>query len=250
MNARQSRRERRAAEREAVKLSRESESNEVSVPANAIVTDQARSSLTEARPKQAATGPRTPEGKNRSKRNSFKHGLYAKDLVLPGESADELNCLRETLRANHQPVNETEEILVNEIAEHFWRLRRMRQFEARGMQPENLDGWLESGLLALVARNMASAERGLHKAIAALRRLQLDRGFVPSKIMEAVLEEPEPIEPREADSPANEHPHGGFVPSFRGEFLAEVNEDLQFFGMQHVSGLSRDPFTPDSAALL
>lgn len=126
-----------------------------------------------------SAGPRTQDGKANSKRNSFKHGLYARDLVLPSEDPAELDQLRATLRREHQPANETESILVNEIAEHFWRLRRMREFEARGMQPENLDGWLESGLLALVARNMASAERGMHKAIAALRQLQKDRGFVP-----------------------------------------------------------------------
>jgi hypothetical protein len=43
----------------------------------------------------------------------------------------------------------------------------------------------ESLRLPLIARQMASAERGMHKAITALRRLQLDRGFVPSKCAHA-----------------------------------------------------------------
>ena len=163
---------------------------------------------------QHSTGPRTAGGKDKSKRNSFKHGLYSKDLVLPCEDPAELDRLRATLRAEHQPVNETEEILVNEIAEHFWRLRRMRQFEARGLQPENLDGWLESNLFTLIARNMASAERGLHKAIAALRRLQLDRGFVPSKSAN---------EEREGESEA---PPDGFVPSISCPAAVESFEML------------------------
>ncbi len=96
-----------------------------------------------------STGPRTPEGKENSKRNSFKHGLYAKNLVIPGEDPAELDRLRARLRAEHQPGNETESILVNEIAENFWRLRRMREYEARAMDPENLDKWFNSGLLAL-----------------------------------------------------------------------------------------------------
>jgi hypothetical protein len=119
-------------------------------------------------------------GKARSSQNSFKHGLYSKYLVLPDEDPAELEELRASLRAEHQPANTTEDILVNELAEHFWRLRRMRDFEATGLQPQNLNGWLESGLLVLIQRNMASAERSFHKALTSLRQLQKDRGFVPS----------------------------------------------------------------------
>jgi hypothetical protein len=75
---------------------------------------------------QKSTGPATPEGKARSSRNSFKHGLYSKQLVVGAEEAAELDALKAKLRAEHQPINETEEILVNELAEQFWRLRRSR----------------------------------------------------------------------------------------------------------------------------
>jgi hypothetical protein len=129
---------------------------------------------------QRSTGPRTATGKARASHNSFKHGLYAQSLVLPDEDPAELEELRASLRAEHQPANTTEDILVNELAEHFWRLRRMRDFEATGLQPQNLNGWLESGLLVLIQRNMASAERSFHKALTSLRQLQKDRGFVPS----------------------------------------------------------------------
>jgi hypothetical protein len=128
---------------------------------------------------QNSTGPKSSEGRAQSSRNSFKHGLYAKDLVLPGENPAELDQLRLSFRAEHQPANTTEEVLVNELAEHFWRLRRMRERETVAMQPENLASWLELGLLALVQRTMASAERGFHRALTDLRRLQKDRGFIP-----------------------------------------------------------------------
>lgn len=130
---------------------------------------------------QRSTGPTSTQGKARSSQNAFKHGLYSKKLVIQGEDAADLDRLREDLRAEHQPANETESILVNEMAEQFWRLRRMRELEARAFTPENLDGWIESGILPIILRNMASAERGFHKALASLRRLQQDRGFVPSK---------------------------------------------------------------------
>jgi len=127
-----------------------------------------------------STGPRTPEGKRASSRNSFQHGLYSKQLVLPGEDPAELDALRQDLRREHQPANTTEEILVNELAEHYWRLRRMRKLEARIMGTGALDE-LERGLrlLAIIQRTMASAERGFHKALAALHQLQKQRGFVP-----------------------------------------------------------------------
>ena len=164
------------------------------------------------------TGPRTQEGKCASRWNSFKHGLYAEQLVIPGEDPAELDALRASLRAEHQPANTTEEILVNEIAEQFWRLRRMRKFESYAMEPENFVNWSERGLLALVMRQMASAERGMHKALATLRRLQIDRGFVPSK---NVQPEPEFV-------PQNE-PEQEFVPQNESEKLDFVSE---YFGQE------------------
>ena len=62
---------------------------------------------------QKSTGPKTTEGKALASRNSFKHGLYSKQLVCAGEDPAELDTLRATLRSEHQPVNTTEEILVN-----------------------------------------------------------------------------------------------------------------------------------------
>jgi hypothetical protein len=130
---------------------------------------------------QKSTGPTSPAGKARSSRNSFKHGLYSKDLVLPNEDPAELDQLRASLRAEHQPINTTEDMLVNDLAENFWRLRRMREFETRAMQAENIVDWHQTGLLAVVQRTMGSAERGFHKSLTALRRLQKDRGFVPQE---------------------------------------------------------------------
>jgi hypothetical protein len=124
---------------------------------------------------QKSTGPKTAEGRANSSRNSFKHGLYSKRLVTSREQAAALDALKADLRAEHQPANQTEEILVNELAEQFWRLRRARALEAR-----LLDG--DSFIIPHVdaaQRMMSSAERGFHKALSALRQLQKARGFVP-----------------------------------------------------------------------
>ena len=176
MTARQLRRQ---AERQARKQARKAET-----PMPPAAAAEAAAPLTRAEVNRQnalhSTGPRTPEGKLASSRNAFQHGLYSKQLVLPGEDPAELDALRQDLRREHQPANTTEEILVNELAEHYWRLRRMRKMEARIMGTGTLDE-LERGLrlLPVIQRTMASAERGFHKALAALRQLQKQRGFVP-----------------------------------------------------------------------
>jgi len=188
MTSRQLRNQRRAAARKSRKLERSGRA----CPASAEPTPQAVAPETigdeiiGAEPTRAeinranslhSRGPRSPEGKAKSSQNSFKHGLYSKQLVLPNEDPAELDDLRASLRAQHQPANTTEEILVNELAENFWRIRRMRQLEARTLNPENLENL--ATLLPAIHRAMASAERAFHKSLAALRSLQQDRGFVP-----------------------------------------------------------------------
>ncbi len=133
---------------------------------------------------QHSTGPTTSIGKARSAQNSFKHGLYSQDLIIQGEDPAEFDELRADLRREHQPANTTEEILVDELAQHFWRMRRFRELEARAWTPENLDSWIENGMLALINRSIASAERSFHKSLAALAKLQKARGFVPQKPIE------------------------------------------------------------------
>jgi hypothetical protein len=167
------------------------------------------------------TGPRTQHGKDTSRWNSFKHGLYAKQLVIPGENPAELDALRASLRVEYQPANTTEDILVNEIAEQFWRVRRMRNFESCAMEPENFENWSERGLLALVMRQMASAERGMHKAITTLRRLQLDRGFVPSKNVEEAV-----TTSADTHFVSQNHPEPESVPQNSSEHLDFVPENL------------------------
>ncbi len=129
---------------------------------------------------QHSTGPKSSIGKLRSSQNSFQHGLYSKQLILPNEDPAEFDHLRATLRNEHEPANTTEEILVDELAQHFWRMRRFRELEARAFQPENLDDWCSNGLMALIQRSMAAAERSFHKSLTALMKLQKRTGREPA----------------------------------------------------------------------
>ncbi len=143
-----------------------------------------------------STGPKTSAGKARSSRNAFRHGLYSKDLIVPGENPAEFDELRATLRREHQPANTTEEILVDELAQSFWRMRRFRHLEAVAWDPDKLSERIDNGLMTLVQRAANSAERSFHKTLASLAKLQKERGFVPQKIV--------------AEQPAAEET--GFVP--------------------------------------
>lgn len=49
-----------------------------------------------------ATGPRTKPGKERASRNTTKHGVFSKVLLLPGESPAECKRLVEGLREAHR----------------------------------------------------------------------------------------------------------------------------------------------------
>src|SRR5581483_709560 len=113
----------------------------------------------------------------RMRLNLSQYTLPSEKLALSYESPEALDTLKAKLRTEQQPANETEEILVNEMAEQFWRLRR-----ARALETSLLDS--DQALiphLAAIQRMMSSAERGFHKALNVLRQLQKDRGFVPQK---------------------------------------------------------------------
>jgi hypothetical protein len=77
-----------------------------------------------------STGPKTPEGKAAVRLNALKHGLLARETLLPGEDEEALRELDERLRYELQPVGELENLLVDRIIASYWRLRRLGRVEA------------------------------------------------------------------------------------------------------------------------
>jgi hypothetical protein len=72
-----------------------------------------------------ATGPRTLAGKERSKQNARKHGIFSKVVLLKDEPRSEFNSLLQGLRENLQPEGTLEEVLVEKLAALLWRHRRL-----------------------------------------------------------------------------------------------------------------------------
>lgn len=76
-----------------------------------------------------STGPRTAQGKERSKLNALKHGLLSKAVLLEGESRTEYHSLCAGLRNDLQPAGILETVLVENVAALLWRRRRLLQAE-------------------------------------------------------------------------------------------------------------------------
>ena len=76
-----------------------------------------------------STGPRTEEGKTRVATNALKHGLLARDTVLPGEDPADFDSQLSALEADIQPANSLEFELVRQIADSQWRMRRLTRLE-------------------------------------------------------------------------------------------------------------------------
>jgi hypothetical protein len=77
-----------------------------------------------------STGPRTPEGKARSSLNARRHGLLARDAVLPDEDRAAYLELLAALEAEHRPEGPTRTFLVHQLASAQWRLQRLLRIEA------------------------------------------------------------------------------------------------------------------------
>ncbi len=149
-------------------------------------------------------GPVTPEGKIASAKNSFKHGLYSKQVVLDDESAVALETLRQDFRTEHQPVNNTEAILVDELALNFWSIKRYRKLEADTLNGNPSIIRFES-VMPVVLRFLTSSQRAFERVLKQLQSIQKQRGFVPQNAESGIEAETTP-HPEKQSEPI------GFVP--------------------------------------
>jgi hypothetical protein len=101
--------------------SRETERSGASKPADAKTSP---SSLA-----RKLTGPRTPAGKRRSRYNALKTGIFAKGILLKGESPAEFGSLLTGFREVLQPQGALEILEVEYLAVLFLRRRRVLRAE-------------------------------------------------------------------------------------------------------------------------
>src|ERR1700748_1850423 len=79
---------------------------------------------------QKSTGPRSDHGKKISSRNSTKHGILARTVLIDHEDHARFAELVNSLIADLQPQNETQRALVEKMAVAAWRVKRVWAVEA------------------------------------------------------------------------------------------------------------------------
>jgi hypothetical protein len=80
------------------------------------MTSECRKAANQANARRSR-GPNTPEGKAVVRLNALRHGLLARDVVLPGEDADAFEELWNRVRADLSPVGPIEELLADRVGQ-------------------------------------------------------------------------------------------------------------------------------------
>jgi hypothetical protein len=96
-----------------------------------------------------STGPRTEEGKQRSRSNAVRHGLTAETVITALENAAEYRVFEANIVSDYQPRSAVERELVSRLASVLWRLRRSASIETGLFQ---IQGELMQGHTAGVSR--------------------------------------------------------------------------------------------------
>lgn len=141
-------------------------------------------------------GPRTPEGKNRSRFNAVRHGLTGQTSVFPWEDTPLYDLLGRQMMEHYKPVGPMEEHLVQTMIDAIWKLKRASVSESGlfalhvrnhdGVLTENdpqVDSGLIKGLLFSnesrkldnISRYAGRAERTVYRAEEKLQELQTRR---------------------------------------------------------------------------
>jgi hypothetical protein len=76
-----------------------------------------------------STGPKTDEGKRRSRRNALRHGLTAETVINDLEDSEDYRAFEAAVIADYDAQTAVERELVLRLASLLWRLRRIIAIE-------------------------------------------------------------------------------------------------------------------------
>ena len=155
-------------------------------------------------------GPVTPEGKHNSSGNNTTHGLFARLILIDGESRTIFNRLVDSLIDEHQPETATEFVLVQKLAASHWRLQRAWAIEAAGfsremkLQADSLPAESHHSRASLAFTALANKGRQLdlmnryqrtfdresYRALAALQHLKVQKNAGTTRSLECAENKP------------------------------------------------------------
>jgi len=136
--------------------------------------------LLPAEPAGQSTGPRTPEGKQRSSQNARTHGCTSRTLILPGERQEDYDLLVADWLHDYAPqVATAYELVVQTAQAHWFYLRVLHQCdraEAEWAQQNPLE-WDEEEWKTRerLGRYRTTAERSFHRALTAIEARRKSR---------------------------------------------------------------------------
>src|SRR5271163_2879612 len=127
-----------------------------------------------------STGPRTEPGKARSSRNALTFGLFTLNDFVRENEAEQYTKICTSLWTELTPEGTVEEVLTTELISSTWRLRRCRMVEEDlagftiidPMQNPETEKQQKS-----VDRARAQSHSIFHRCLAALRKVQTERGI-------------------------------------------------------------------------
>jgi hypothetical protein len=114
-----------------------------------------------------STGPKTPQGKQRSSHNATSHGLSSAFALLPHEDQATFDQLLNAYRAEFAPKTPHESLLATQMAQSRWRLDRTLRFEAiaydQMLSPAVDETNPEAVIVARLAKNSSNVLALLHR---------------------------------------------------------------------------------------
>ena len=122
-------------------------------------------------------GPRTRLGKEKSKYNSLKHGIFSRSVVLKGEPRREYEALLSGLQNDFEPKGTCEGATVEKLAVLYWRYRRFIVSERERPNEFSMVPLVD---LDLSIRYESNLDRAIDRTLNQLERLQRMRKGQPA----------------------------------------------------------------------
>ena len=127
---------------------------------------------------QKSTGPRSNEGKAKTRFNALKFGINAKSQVIPGEDPAELAAIVQQYCRQFEPSSRMKVVLVNALIAADWQLQRLRKAEAQLWEWELAQGgnmgeaYSRNPALARLQREIRATQRDYERTFKQVEQMQ------------------------------------------------------------------------------